>query len=355
MNRAQVSTIISFFWVIAALIGVVFGAYYLRNILMLLFLSFIFASALHPGVKFGKQLKVPAAISMVVMYIFIFLFLALLLSFIIPPFIQQTTQFATVASQMIGFQEIHFDGAWSLDLREVASSYREYGTLLNQFTGSLQAILSVITSTFSVLFVFVTWLVMTSHILLSLEHFALSFAWLLPGSTSEEKVKKSHDLLEKIMTQLGSWVRGELVLMFSIGIGTYIGLVLLGVPFALPLAIIAGVLEIVPNLGPTLSAVPAVIAAFLLVNPITGVATILFYILIQLIENSFLVPQIMREAVDVHPLTTLILMLVGFQVMGAVGAIGILPLYIMVRTISRELYPGKGPFANLSAKVKKEK
>lgn len=352
MNRAQTSTIITSFWIIAGLISVVFGVYYLRNILMLVFLSFIFASALRPGVNLGKKVKIPAPVSMVVMYLVIFLFLSLLLSFVIPPFVQQTTQFATVASQMIGFQEIHFDGAWSLDLREVANSYREYGSLLNQFTGSLQTVLTVITSTFSVLFVFVTWLVMTSHILLSLEHFALSFAWLLPGESSEEKAKKAHNLLEKIMSQLGSWVRGELVLMFSVGIGTYIGLVLLGVPFALPLAIIAGVLEIVPNLGPTLSAVPAVIAAFLLVNPVTGFATILFYFLIQLVENSFLVPQIMREAVDVHPLTTLILMLIGFQVMGAVGAIGILPLYIMIRTISRELHPEKGPFADFSKYLK---
>ncbi len=348
MNRAHVSSIITSFWIITALILVVFSLYYLRSIFALVFLAFIFASALHPGVKLGKKMKIPAPISMVTMYVFIFMFASLLLSFIIPPFVQQTTQFATVATQMAGLEELHFDGVWSIDLRELANSYREYGDILSQFTGSLQTILRVITSTFSILFVFVTWLVMTSHILLSLDHLALSFAWLLPGESSEEKAEKAHILVDKIMSQLGGWVRGELVLMFSIGLGTYIGLLLLGVPFALPLAIIAGLLEIVPNLGPTISAIPAVIVAFLLVNPVTGVATAVFYFLIQLVENSFLVPQIMREAVDVHPLSTLILMLIGFQVMGVVGAVGILPMYIMLRTISRELYPQKGPFADYS-------
>ncbi|MCD8484219.1 AI-2E family transporter [Candidatus Woesebacteria bacterium] len=357
MNRERTDTIISSFWVIAGLVAVIAVGYYFRNIWMLVLLSFIFASALHPGVQLGRRFRIPAPISLVTMYVLIFLVLSLLLSFVIPPLAQQTSQLAAVGTQMLGLEKINVDPSWALDLnnlKELANSYQEYSNILTQFTGSLQTAFVFITSTFSVMFVFVTWLVMTSHISLSVDHFAASFAWLLPEKTAEKKAERARNILQSIMRKLGGWVRGQLVLMFAIGIVSYLGLTLLGVPYALPLAIIAGLLEIVPNLGPTLSSIPAIVIAFFFVNPLTAVVTAVFYFLMQLLENSFLVPQVMKEAVDVHPLTTLILMLLGFQAMGVVGAVGILPLYIIVRTLVQELVPGGGPFANLEQYIHKK-
>lgn len=355
MNKSQFSIIISAFWLIAALISVIAAAYFLRNILMLVFLSFILASALHPGVRLGRRFKVPAPVSILSMFVVLFVVISILLSFVIPPLVTQSVQFLNTATKMVGIREVPLDGVMTLNLEQIAQQFDRYGGLLNQFTGSIQAAVSVITSTFSILFIFITWLVVTSHMLMSIDHIAGSFAWLAPGDNKKEKAQFARDVLEEIMHQLGSWLRGQLLLMIIVGVVTYIGLYLLGVPYALPLAIIAGFLEIVPNLGPTIASIPAIAAAFLLVNPLTGFFTILFYIIVQQLENNLIVPQIMKNAVDVHPLTTIVLMLIGFQSMGVVGALGILPLYITARTLIRHLFPERGPFSDYSRALKKTK
>ena len=82
--------------------------------------------------------------------------------------------------------------------------------------------------------------------------------------------------------------------MLAVGALTYIGLSILGVEIALPLAILAGILEIVPNIGPTISAVPAVLVA-LTIHPLTALATVALYFLVQLVENNLLVPKIMQK------------------------------------------------------------
>src|SRR5690606_20498944 len=105
-----------------------------------------------------------------------------------------------------------------------------------------------------------------------------------------------------------------------------------------------GLLEIVPNVGPVVAAVPSIIIAFFMMNPIMAGATLLFYILVQQFENNLIVPMIIKGAVDVRPLTTLILILMGFELLGVAGALLVVPFYITVRTFIRELKPNFGPF-----------
>ena len=136
---------------------------------------------------------------------------------------------------------------------------------------------------------------------------------------------------------MGSWVRGELTLMLAVGIFTYIGLSILGVEIALPLAILAGILEIVPNIGPIISAVPAVLVA-LTIHPLTALATASLYFLVQLAENNFLVPKIMQKAVGVNPLISILGLMIGFRLAGPAGAILALPSIIVIHTIGLEYF-----------------
>lgn len=342
----RTSHIISLIFLIAALIGGVVGAFALRNILMMVFIALILASALYPVVQGAKKLKIPAPVTILSLYLLLFGAISFLISLIAPPLLQQTTQLVTSVSKYLGISEIQLDGIMRFDVDTWVSSFNEYSGFFGQLTGSVQTVLQILLSTFSLLFVFFTLLVMTFHMLMSMDHVALSYAWLMPGA-KEEKRRKARELFHAVQQQLGSWVRGQVALMLVVGMMTYAGLLLLGIPYALPLAILAGFLEIVPNLGPTLAAVPAVGVAFLLMNPWIGVFTTLFYILVQQLENNLIVPLIMKEAVDVHPLTTILLMLCGYQLMGVVGAVVVVPLYITIRTVSRHLFPNAGPFMRL--------
>jgi len=143
-----------------------------------------------------------------------------------------------------------------------------------------------------------------------------------------ELAKNFINSLEK---QLGGWVRGQIILMIIIAITTYFGLMMLRVPFALPLAILAGFLEILPNLGPFISAVPGILIAYLTFGiPMAG-ATTLMYIIIQQLENNFIVPKIMSANAKVNPLISMLCVLTGFQLGGVVGGLIAIPIYITIR------------------------
>ena len=136
-----------------------------------------------------------------------------------------------------------------------------------------------------------------------------------------------------IENQLGGWVRGQLVLMLVIAVFTYIGFLLIGIPYALPLAILAGFLEILPNIGPTIAAVPAITIAYISSGPALAVVALLFSILVQQLENNVIVPKVMRENANVNPLISIIAILIGLQLAGVVGALLAIPLYIVIRTV----------------------
>jgi predicted PurR-regulated permease PerM len=342
------SSIIAVFWLVVTLIGIVVGAYLLRSILLLLFMAIIFASALHPMVELGRKWKIPAPITIFTLYALIFAVVSFLLSLIVPPLAQQTVQLISSATTTLGLSEIDLNGFGHLDMSFWANSFDQYGSIFNQFTGSISTALGILFSTFSAVFVFFTLLVMTFHTLMSMDHVAFSYAWMLPGSKSE-KLDLAKKIMSAVRLQLGSWVRGQLTLMFLIGAVTYIGLLMLGIPYALPLALLAGFLEFVPNLGPIIASIPAIAVASLVVSPWMGVFTMLFYLLVQQLENNLIVPMIMRNAVDIHPLTTILLMLVGYELMGVIGAVAVVPLYLCIRTIWKIIWPDRGPFMQFRA------
>jgi predicted PurR-regulated permease PerM len=118
-----------------------------------------------------------------------------------------------------------------------------------------------------------------------------------------------------------------------VGIITYIGLTLLNIPYALPLALLAGLLEIVPNLGPTIAAVPAIAFAYISGGPVMAGFVTLFYVIVQQLENNLIVPKIMQQNADVNPLVSIIVMLVGLKLAGIPGVLLAVPSYIVVRAL----------------------
>jgi predicted PurR-regulated permease PerM len=130
---------------------------------------------------------------------------------------------------------------------------------------------------------------------------------------------------DKIETQLGAWVRGQLILCFAVGILTYIFLTIFQVPYALPLALLSGILEIIPVIGPVLTGVILTIIG-LTISPTVGIICLVISIAVQQIENNFLVPFVMRKAVGLSPVITIMALLIGQQLMGVLGAIISVPI-----------------------------
>ena len=137
----------------------------------------------------------------------------------------------------------------------------------------------------------------------------------------------------------GSWIRGQLILGLIVGVGTFLGLLVLGAlvdpvfsRYAVLLAVIAGVLELLPVIGPIISAVPAVLLGATAGLP-GIVAALLLYLAVQQLENNLLVPKIQGDATDLHPAVVIFSLILGGAIAGLLGAILALPIAATLRDI----------------------
>ena len=132
-------------------------------------------------------------------------------------------------------------------------------------------------------------------------------------------------LQDNVSRVLGGYLRGQLTLAAIVGVLAGVGTALLGLPYAVVLGVLAGLFEMVPMFGPILSAIPAVLVALFLPFP-TVLWVILFFLVVQQVENNVLVPRISGHAVGLHPLGALFALLAGFQLAGLLGGLFAVPI-----------------------------
>jgi predicted PurR-regulated permease PerM len=135
---------------------------------------------------------------------------------------------------------------------------------------------------------------------------------------------------------LCAYVRDQVILIVVIGVAAYVGLVILGIPYAPALAIIAGLTEAIPLVGPFLGAIPAVLVGFT-ISPTTGLLIAGWYLLIQQLEGNILVPKIMEHQVGLNPLLVMIALIAGGTLNGMVGALLAVPIAGALQVIVRHL------------------
>lgn len=297
-----------------------FFLYQIRSVIVLLILAFIIMVALNPLVRlFSRKLKFPKVLSIFSAYLLLFGFLILLIGMLIPPLAKQIFQLLNLIDLPV-FQD---------QLRNFTFNLQELSSVINNFGGSFSVLISVINSTFNGVLTIFTLIVMSFYLMMERKSLHKKVYWF---TKKKEYVDKVEEFIDSVEEQLGGWVRAQLILMFSIFLITYISLFLISIPYALPLALLAGLLEIVPNLGPTISMIPAVFVAYVTFGPIMAGIVILLYIIIQQIENNVLVPKVMKSSAHVNPLIAITVIITGLKIGGVVGALLSIPLYIIGRT-----------------------
>lgn len=298
--------------------------YQIKDVLFMFFVSFIIMSALKPAVDKLEKLHLPRSLGILIVYLLLWGLIGAGIASLVPVMVDQTTKLIRVLPAALGKVEF-----FNVHQQEIS---RE---LLTRIGSLPQNILKITTGLFSNIITVFTTLVISFYLLLERKHLDKYLGVLFGDS----KLPKIAATINQIENRLGNWVRGELVLMLAVGVFTYIGLFFLGIEIALPLAVLAGILELIPNIGPTLSAVPAVLIA-LTIHPFTALATVALYFLVQLVENNFLVPKIMQAAAGINPLVSILSLLIGFRLAGPAGAVLAIPLVITLHTLLKEKLPG---------------
>ena len=298
--------------------------YYLRSVLVTLFLGVILMAALSPLVDRLQKWRIPRFLGLILVYVVILAIISFAIGALIPPLIEQTQ---TLISRFPSYLE---SLQWMGINKELIYSQ------LSQMTEKLSIISGGVIKTFVSFFHnlvnIVVLMVISFYLVLerkNLDKYLLHFF----GENAE---KIGTRIVDKIEKRLGGWVRAELLLMLIIGLLSYIGLRLLGIDYALPLAILAGLLEIIPGIGPFISAIPAVLLG-LLISPLMGLAVAALYFLIQQLENNLIVPQVMARECGLNPLITIIALISGFNLAGIVGAILAVPVVLLIETIFTEV------------------
>jgi len=179
---------------------------------------------------------------------------------------------------------------------------------------------------------FITILILTFYLLIDSDALYKAFARLFPRDARPRVL----DASRKITTKVSAWLNGQLILAGTIGSTAAIGLYLLGVPYFYVLALIAAIGEMVPVIGPILSAVPAILAG-LTVSPQTALFVALFWLAQQQLENHLLVPKVMERQVGVSPVMVIVALLIGGAALGIMGAVLAVPTAAIVQVIVQEL------------------
>jgi predicted PurR-regulated permease PerM len=292
----------------------------LRDLIFELFVALLLMTILGPMVSTLSKYKIPRPLSVLVTYILVIGFLAGTVSLIVPTVIEQTTSFVNALPNYlanVGITQIISSEVINAFVNNVGSA----SGAIFQFT------FSVVNNIIAILAV----LVFAFYMLVSRDKLEDQLGIFF----GEEKKKEFGDIIDTLEKKLGGWARGELILMFAIGLATYVGLRLIGIPYALPLAILGGILEIVPFLGPILSAIPSVLIG-IGISPLTGAGVAALTFLIHQLEGYILVPKIMEKSAGVSPLVTLISLAVGARLAGIVGAIISVPVVITLQILAKK-------------------
>ncbi|OGV95167.1 hypothetical protein A3A66_03675 [Microgenomates group bacterium RIFCSPLOWO2_01_FULL_46_13] len=303
--------------------------YLIRDIIFLVFLAVLLMTAINPVVTYLTRYKIPRAVGGSVMFLVVFGLLISGIAALIPPLISQSVSL---------FNQIPIPPSIANDFRNLNINLQDLEVIANQLD-TVPKVVDVVASAFSGFIAVVTLLVIAFYLTVERPNLHKYLTWLFGHDGAEERAEQFITNLEQ---QIGGWVRGELALMVVVGSMTFIGLKLLNVSFALPLAILAGLLEIIPNIGPVVSAIPAILVAYFTVSFPMSLAVTALYVLVQQLENNFIVPMVMKKAVGLNPLVTIILLATGFRLGGVGGAALAIPIFLTVRSSIQEFIKLKG-------------
>jgi predicted PurR-regulated permease PerM len=336
----------------AVIVGVIL--YMGREALGPFIVGLLFVYLLDPVVEFLARRRVPRSLAILLVYALVVVLVWLAAWLTLRPLVDQIRTFVNDLPALIRQVD---DLYQHLDLpQQVRDSIDSWIAGLGSGGLNLGVLLPVFTLTaglVSALFGYLIIPVWAFYLLKDRFELTRSFDRSLPSEWRGD-IWAIAEIVEGVF---GRWVRAQLLLGLVVGVATFVGLLLLNATvdpifgrFAVLLAFIAGVLELLPIIGPIIAAVPAVLLAAT-AGPEAAVAAVVLYVVVQQVENTVLVPKIQGSAVQLHPSAVIFSLVIGGAIAGLLGAILALPVTAAGRDVYRYLFRRLSPTADLPAAV----
>ena len=318
---------------------IVWCAFLVRDVLLIIYVSGLLAIGFSPIIRLIERQKVlpigtrrlPRWLAILVLYLTIIGTLTGVGFMVVPPLIEQSQQLVKALPEMFnrvqdfliakGLLSEHLSWQEAVAKAPSGGSGEAVGTVLGAVAGVVGGLVGLLTI-----------LILTFYILVDADDLRDTMLRLFAPRERARVAAASRDITVKV----SAWLGGQLLLGGIIGATSAIGLWLLGIPFFYVLALISGIGELIPVVGPILAAIPAVaVAATVSLNKVLLV--VVFFIIQQQFENHVLVPKVMERQVGVSAVTVIVALLIGGKLLGIIGAILAVPSAAIMQVVLAEI------------------
>lgn len=322
---------------VALTVAIFWMLFLVRGTLLLIYVAALVAIGLSPIVNWIQRhprtpRNMPRWSAILVIYL---LFLAAIIAIamlILPPLIAQAR---ALWSEVPGY--VSRGQGWLVDrglIERPLSVQEAVAQAPGNKSDAVGTIVGAIWSVVGGIFGLVTILILAFYLMVDSDSIVGAFVRLFPRGRRQ----RVREACESVTTKVSAWLGGQLLLAGIIGSTAALGLFAMGVPYFYVLALVAAIGEMIPLVGPLLSAIPAVIVAFT-VSPTMGVMVVIFFFFQQQVENHLLVPKVMERQVGVSAVVVVVALLIGGSLLGIVGAILAVPTAAILQVLIQELVP----------------
>ncbi len=323
--RVVVGTNIALRLVVLA-VGIYF-LYLIRDVVLLVLFAILTAAALSPAIARLQRWRLSRTAAVIIMYAVLLSGGIALLAIFLPLFFAEVKEFLHNWPEYAKRLDVTLSGAqaylstFGIDFQKE----RFFQDLEGDITGWLSNILSATVGLFQSFIHLVGYFFLALY--LSLEEKGIEKLFLL--LTPKEYHAQALSIASRMQGKVSQWLFGQAILMLVAFVIYYIGLTLIGVPYALAIAFFGGLMEILPYIGPVIAAIPAILVG-VLVSPVLGISALVFYIIAHQAEAHIVAPQVMKHSAGLNPVALIVAILIGLELGGALGIIIAVPITMML-------------------------
>lgn len=328
-------------WVRGAIVvGLAYAAYRISDFILVVIASIIIASAIEPVTQWARRRNLPRLLAVISVYVISALFFAVFFYFLLLPLMGEISSFIrtltvysnsivnnNVLSSMFETQDIF--GA--IDTRGLLSDLNSY---LNDFSKFLsQGVFTTASTIFGGVVSFIIMIVLSFYLAVQEDGIAKFLRIIVPQRHEDYAVS----LWRRSQKKIGYWMQGQLALAVLIMVLVFAGLLIIGVPHALLLAFVAGVLELIPLFGPVLAAIPAIFIAYTSGGMTMALIVALLYLVVQQLENHVIYPLVVKKIVGVPAIVSILAIVIGGELAGFLGIIISVPVAAVIMEFINDL------------------
>jgi len=311
-------------------------AFYLHELVLVVLTAVVLASAIEPPTQRLIRWGLPRVLAVVLLYLFVFTLIALAFYFFVPVLTEETKQ---LVSQLPAYLEtLQLSDTSTLPMTEggvpITDQLLRFQDVLKT---SSSGILNAASAVFGGLMSFILIVVLSFY-------FAVQERGLNEFLRMVTPVKKQDyilDLWKRAQKKIGRWLQGQLLLSLLVGVMVYVGLLFMGIPYALLLGIAAAILELIPVFGSIIAAVPAVALAFIDAGTAKALLVIVLYVVVNQLQGNIIYPLVVQKVLGVSPLIVILAIIIGAQVAGFLGILIAVPIAAAVQEYVNDVQRGK--------------